>query len=172
MGAAEYVKGLSSAPNINAADVDAVVAEMNAHFERDGKENPYALQRELQDSMQDLVGIIRTQSELEQALTKIQELRERSKHTTVEGNRQYNPGWHLAMDLRSLLTVAEAACRAAMERKESRGAHTRDDFPGPDSEWGKVNLAIRQGPDGSMQVQKEPLPQMPDDLKALFEETK
>jgi succinate dehydrogenase / fumarate reductase flavoprotein subunit len=76
------------------------------------------------------------------------------------------------MDLRSLLTVAEAACRAATERKESRGAHTRDDFPGPDPEWGKVNLAIRQDGDGSMQVAREPLPQMPDELKAFFEEKK
>ena len=172
MGAAEYAKGLGQLPKVDNADVDAVVADMLAHFERDGSENPYALQRELQESMQDLVGIIRTQSELEQALAKIQELKERSKHTTVEGNRQYNPGWHLAMDLRSLLTVAEAACRAATQRQESRGAHTRDDFPGPDPEWGKVNLAIRQAGDGSMQVQKEPLPQMPDDLRKLFEETK
>jgi succinate dehydrogenase / fumarate reductase flavoprotein subunit len=159
-------------PKVDSADVEAVAADMVAHFERDGSENPYALQRELQEAMQDLVGIIRTQSELEQALATIQELKERSKHTTVEGNRQYNPGWHLAMDLRSLLTVAEAACRAATERKESRGAHTRDDFPGTDPEWGKVNLAIRQAADGSMQVQKEPLPEMPGELKALFEETK
>jgi succinate dehydrogenase / fumarate reductase flavoprotein subunit len=96
---------------------------MVAHFERDGSENPYALQRELQESMQDLVGIIRTQSELEQALAKIQELKERSKHTTVEGNRQYNPGWHLAMD-RSPLTVAErpAAPHAA---RRAGGEHAR-----------------------------------------------
>jgi succinate dehydrogenase / fumarate reductase flavoprotein subunit len=145
---------------------------MNSHFERDGSENPYALQRELQESMQDLVGIIRTQSELEQALARIQELKERSKHTTVEGNRQYNPGWHLAMDLRSLLTVAEAATRAAIERKESRGAHTRDDYQGTDPEWGKVNVALRMQADGSMEVAKEPLPTMPDELKKLFEETK
>ena len=172
MGAAEYAKGLTSVPKVDPADIEAVVADMVAHFERDGNENPYALQGELQDTMQALVGIIRTQSELEQALAKIQALKERSKHTTVEGNRQYNPGWHLAMDLRSLLTVAEAACRAATERKESRGAHTRDDFPGPDPEWGKVNLTIRQSADGGMQVQKEPLPQLPEELKPLFEEKK
>ncbi|HET8944299.1 MAG TPA: fumarate reductase/succinate dehydrogenase flavoprotein subunit [Dehalococcoidia bacterium] len=172
MGAAEYAKGLGSLPNVSPADVEAVVADMNSHFERDGSENPYALQRELQESMQDLVGIIRTQSELEQALARIQELKERSKHTTVEGNRQYNPGWHLAMDLRSLLTVAEAATRAAIERKESRGAHTRDDYQGTDPEWGKVNVALRMQADGSMEVAKEPLPTMPDELKKLFEETK
>ncbi len=169
-GAAEYAKGLASLPAVDPADVDAVVADMVAYFERDGNENPYAVQKELQETMQDLVGIIRTQSELEQALSKIQGLKERAGRTSVEGNRQYNPGWHLAMDLQNLLTVSEAACRAAMERKESRGAHTRDDFPGTDPEWGKVNLAVRQGADGGMQVVKEPLPEMPDDLKALFEE--
>ena len=172
LGAAEYAKGLTTFPGVDPADVDLVVADMISHFERDGGDNPYAVQKDLQETMQDLVGIIRTQSELEQALAKIQELKERAKKTSVEGNQQYNPGWHLAMDLRNLLTVAEAACRAAMERKESRGAHTRDDYPGTDSEWGKVNLAIRQQADGGMQVAKEPLPQMPDDLRTLFEEKK
>lgn len=171
-GAAEYASGVGAQPKVDPADVEASVADMVAHFERDGSENPYSLQRELQDTMQDLVGIIRTQSELDRALTKIHELKERSKRTTVEGNRQYNPGWHLAMDLQNLLTVSEAACRAAMERKESRGAHTRDDFPGPDLEWGKVNLAIRAGAGGEMQVQKEPLSQMPEELTKLFEESK
>jgi succinate dehydrogenase / fumarate reductase flavoprotein subunit len=122
--------------------------------------------------MQNLVGIIRTQSELDQALAKLQELKERANATSVEGNQQYNPGWHLAMDLRNLLTVAEAACRAAAERKESRGAHTRDDFPSTDPDWGKFNIAIRQSADGSMQIAKEQLPQMPDDLKVFFEEKK
>jgi len=172
MGAAEYAKGLTTLPGVDQADVDLVVADMISHFERDGGDSPYAVQKDLQETMQDLVGIIRTQSELEQALAKIQELKERAKKTSVEGNQQYNPGWHLAMDLRNLLTVAEAACRAAMERKESRGAHTRDDFPKTDPEWGTVNIAIRRQPDDSMQIAKEPLPQMPDDLKTLFEEKK
>jgi succinate dehydrogenase / fumarate reductase flavoprotein subunit len=171
-GAAVYVKGLSSAPAVNSGDVDDVVSGMLAPFEREGSENPYSVQKDLQETMQDLVGIIRTQSELEEALAKIAELKERAGNTSVEGNRQYNPGWHLAMDLHNLLTVAEAACRAAMERKESRGAHTRDDFPGTDPEWGKVNLAISRGPDGSMQVRKEALPEMPGELKKLFEEQK
>ena len=170
MGAAEYALGLGAAPSVDMAQADEAVSDMLGHFEREGEENPYAVQKDLQETMQELVGIIRTQSELEQALVKLGELRERSERTGVEGNRHYNPGWHLAMDLRSLLTVAEAACRAATMRQESRGGHTREDFPGSDPAWGRVNVAVRQGPDGSMQIAKEPLPQMPDDLRKLFEE--
>ncbi len=120
--------------------------------------------------MQTLVGIIRNGSELEQAIEKIGALKERAKHTSVEGNRQYNPGWHLAMDLRSLLTVSEATARAALERKESRGAQTRDDYPSTDAEFGKVSVVVRESPDGVMQVVQEPLPQMPDELRQLLEE--
>ncbi len=170
-GAAEYAKGVQM-PSLNTAEVEAVAADMMGHFERDGGENPYALQRELQETMQNLVGIIRTQRELEQALEKIQELKRRAKQTGVEGNRQYNPGWHLAMDLRSLLFVSEAITLAALERRESRGAHTREDYPSADPEYGKFNVVIRMGPDGEPQVAKEPLPQMPPDLAALFEEKK
>jgi succinate dehydrogenase / fumarate reductase flavoprotein subunit len=172
LGAAEYVKGLTSQPKVDQADADATAADMFGHFEREGSENPYTIQRELQETMHNLAGIIRTESELKEALAKLQEYKERAQHTGVEGNMQYNPGWHLAMDLRSLLTVSEAITIAAIQRTESRGAHTRDDFPGTDPEWGKVNLAIRQQADSSMQVAKEPLPQMPDDLKTLFEEKK
>jgi len=99
-------------------------------------------------------------------------LKRRAKQTGVEGNRQYNPGWHLAMDLRSLLFVSEAITLAALERKESRGAHTREDYPNTDPEYGKVNIVIRMGPDGEPRVSREPLPQMPADLAALFEEKK
>src|SRR5439155_24346138 len=107
MGAAEYAQGLTSAPAVDYTEVEASVGEMLAYFERDGKENPYALQKELQETMQDLVGIIRTESELREALVKIGELKERAQQAGVEGNRQYNPGWHLAMDLQSLLAVSE-----------------------------------------------------------------
>jgi len=169
IGAAEYALGLSATPSLNEAEAETVVAEMVAHFEREGEENPYAVQNDLQETMHQLVGIIRTRSELEQAQVRLAELKERAARTGVEGNRHYNPGWHLAMDLRSLLTVAEATCRAALLREESRGGHTREDFPAPDPEWGRVNVAVRQAGDGSMQVQKEPLPQMPDDLRALVE---
>jgi succinate dehydrogenase / fumarate reductase flavoprotein subunit len=170
--AAEYAKGLASAPTVNTAEVEAVAADMMAHFERSGSENPYAVQRELQDTMQDLVGIIRTQTELELALERLQALKRRAQQTGVEGNRQYNPGWHLAMDLRSLLLVSEATTKAAIERKESRGAHTRDDYPGTDAEYAKANIVVRMGPDGDPQISKEPLPRMPPELAALFEEKK
>jgi len=172
LGAAAYVKGLAATPAVNPAEADGYAAEMMAHFERSGGENPYQVQQELQETMQNLVGIIRTQSELEEAVEKVQTYKERAKHTGVEGNRQYNPGWHLAIDLRSLLTVSEAMARAALERKESRGAHTRDDYPTTSAGFAGVNVVVRQGPDGEPQISQEPLPQMPAELKALFEEGK
>ena len=172
LGAAAYVKGLAATPAVNPAEADGYAAEMMAHFERSGGENPYQVQQELQETMQNLVGIIRTQSELEEAVEKVQTYKERAKHTGVEGNRQYNPGWHLAIDLRSLLTVSEAMARAALERKESRGAHTRDDYPTTSAGFAGVNVVVRQGPDGEPQISQEPLPQMPAELKSLFEEGK
>jgi len=143
---------------------------MFAPFEREGGENPYTVQQDLQETMQNLVGIIRTESEMKEAVDKIQALKERAKRTGTEGNRQYNPGWHLTMDLHSLLTVSEAITLAALERKESRGAHTRDDCPGPSDEFGKVIVAIRSGADGSPAVAQEPLGEMPDELKQLLED--
>ncbi len=169
-GAAQYAKSLSSPPAVDTAEADAIAPDLLAHFERDGKENPYALQRELQETMHNLVGIVRTESELKQALVRIRDLKERARHMGVEGNRQYNPGWHLAMDLRSLLAVSEAITLAAIERKESRGAHTRDDYPQTSSDWGKSNIAVRIGPDGEPQISREPLPEMPAELRALVEQ--
>jgi succinate dehydrogenase flavoprotein subunit len=169
-GAMEYTKGLASSPSLDSEEVDAIAAEMLGHFEQEGMENPYTLQHELQETMHTLVGIIRTQSELEQALVKIAELKERAKQMRVEGNRQYNPGWHLAIDLHSMLAVSEAITLAAIERTESRGAHTRDDYPETDSEWGKWNLAVRLGTEGEAHVEKEPLPQIPLELAELLKE--
>jgi len=169
-GAAEYAKGLSAQPQVDSQEADAVTAEVLGHFERDGKENPYAIQQDLQATMHTLVGIIRTESELEEALVKIRELKERAAHTVVEGNRQYNPGWHLAMDLRSLLAVSEAITLAAIERKESRGAHTREDYPQTDTEWGKYNIAVRLASNGEVQVAREPLPAIPSELAELLKE--
>jgi succinate dehydrogenase / fumarate reductase flavoprotein subunit len=145
---------------------------MLGHFERDGSENPYSIQRDLQDTMHELVGIIRTQYELETAYAKLQELKQRAQNTGVEGHRQYNPGWHLAMDLRSMLLCSEAITIAAIERKESRGAHTRDDFPGTDAAFSKVNCVVRPNATGDPEVTQEPLPQMPEELAALLEEQK
>jgi succinate dehydrogenase / fumarate reductase flavoprotein subunit len=170
-GAAEYAQGLATLPKVDDADVDAVRTEMFGHFERDGAENPNTIQRELQETMGDLVGIIRTGAELGEAIGRVDGFKERAQNTVVEGNQQYNPGWHLAIDLKSLLTVSEAVARAAQERTESRGGHTRDDYPKADDEWGKYNICVKQKPDGSMSIEKTPLPEMPAELRKLFEES-
>jgi succinate dehydrogenase / fumarate reductase flavoprotein subunit len=167
--AAEYSKKLQGSLSINNEQVDAYARELLAPFEAQGSENPYKIHSDLQDCMQDLVGIIRTESEMKQALGIIQQLRERSRTVKVEGNRHFNTGWHLALDLHSLLTFAEAATLAAIERKESRGGHTRDDYPNTDPKFAKVNIVVRKA-DGAMTLAQEPLPEMPDDLKALLEE--
>jgi succinate dehydrogenase / fumarate reductase flavoprotein subunit len=169
--AAEYAKSLNGSLSINHDQVDSYAREMLAPFESNGTENPYKIHSDLQDCMQSLVGIIRVETELKQALEILQQLKERSKHSKVEGNRQFNTGWHLALDLHSLLTFAEAATLAAIERKESRGGHTRDDYPNPDPKFAKVNIVVRES-NGVMTLTQEPLPELPDELKALLEEKK
>jgi succinate dehydrogenase / fumarate reductase flavoprotein subunit len=169
--AAEHAASVGAEPVVDPAQVEAAEREALAPFERAGKgENPYTVQQELQDTMQDLVGIIRTEGELKSALERIAALKERAARVGVEGHRQYNPGWHLALDLRSLLTVSECVALAAIERRESRGGHTRDDYPKPDPELGKVKMVVRAR-DGKVSVSREPLDEMPEDLRALFEET-
>ena len=136
-----------------------------------GSENPYTIQQELQQTMNDLVGIIRTREELEKSLGEIEKFKERAKNLLVEGHRQYNPGWHLAIDLRNMLLVSECIAKAALEREESRGGHTREDHPGFDEEWGTKNivLSINSTGDG-VDLATQPLPVMPDELAAFFEE--
>ena len=141
-----------------------------APFEREGGENPYTVQHDLQQTMHDLVGIIRTAPEMEQALERIAALKARVADLSVEGHRQYNPGWHLALDLPHMLLVSECIARAALAREESRGGHTRDDFPGPVAEWGSTNLVCEPTPDGGVAVRRQPLPQMPPELAEIFEE--
>ena len=136
----------------------------------DGGENAYAVQHDLQQTMHDLVGIIRTAPEMERALERIAVLRERVAALSVEGHRQYNPGWHLALDLPHMLLVGECIARAALEREESRGGHTRDDFPATDPEWGRINLVCTRTPDGALTVTRQPLPEMPPELAEVFEE--
>ncbi len=169
IGASDYAQGLDAMPDIDTAAVNERITLMQAPFAGSGKENPYTLHKELQDTMQLNVGIIRTESEMNTALEDIASLRERAANASVEGNVQYNPGWHLALDLEHMLHVAEAITKGALERKESRGGHTRDDFPGPTEAFGKVNVVGRMTEDG-IQVQQEPLPQMPAELAKLFEE--
>jgi succinate dehydrogenase / fumarate reductase flavoprotein subunit len=120
--------------------------------------------------MHDLVGIIRTEAEMKDALERVAALKQRIGRLSVEGHRQYNPGWHLALDLPHMLLVSECIAKAALERQESRGGHTRDDFPAADPEWAKTNLVCALGPDGAVQVSRQPLPRMPADLAEIFEE--
>jgi succinate dehydrogenase / fumarate reductase flavoprotein subunit len=135
-----------------------------------GGENPYAIQHELQDKMQELVGIVRRQDDLERGLDTVLSLKRRATSVTAPGNREYNPGWHTANDLNNLLTVAEAIARAAAERKESRGAHFRDDHPGKDETWGKTTLVINKGSDGDMKLTRETIKPLPDELQQIIEE--
>jgi succinate dehydrogenase / fumarate reductase flavoprotein subunit len=169
--AAAYADSLaSSRPTVSEEDVKAAEQYAVAPFSEEGGENPYTIQHDLQQSMNDLVGIIRTAEELEQSLEAIERFKERAKHLQVEGHRQYNPGWHLALDLRNMLIVSESIARAALERQESRGGHTREDFPGPDPEWGSKNLVVRLDDTGeAVALNPQPLPPMPDDLKKFFE---
>jgi succinate dehydrogenase / fumarate reductase flavoprotein subunit len=135
-------------------------------------ENPYQIQYDLQESMQDLVGIVRTESEMQQALSVIAALDGRAENVGIAGHRQYNNGWHTAIDLANLVLVSEAITRAALLRKESRGAQFREDYPDKDPEWGKHNIVVKRGADGEMLVEKRALPPMPDKLQAVIQEMK
>jgi succinate dehydrogenase / fumarate reductase flavoprotein subunit len=122
--------------------------------------------------MQDLVGIVRTEAEMRKALDGLRDLARRARAVRVDGNREYNPGWHTALDLPNLLLVSEAVTLSALERRESRGGHFRDDHPGKDAGLGKVNVIVRKGPGGTMQVSRVPIPEMPAELKQVIEEMK
>ena len=169
--AALYAKDFGGPLTVDAGQVEAVAREVLEPFSRAGGENPYAIQADLQETMQNLVGLIRSERELKEALRTIETLKARAKRVRAEGARTYNPGWHTALDLRSLLAVAECCALAALERKESRGGHTRDDHPYTDDQWGRVNVVLRLR-DGALQLSREPLPEMPAELRALFQERK
>jgi succinate dehydrogenase / fumarate reductase flavoprotein subunit len=163
------------AVRIDEAQVDAAARQALAPFERHGQaggEGPYVIQHELQRMMQDLVGIVRREEEMERALAELRQLRIRAGQAAVPGNREYNPGWHTALDLPNLLTVSEAVTRAALERKESRGAQFRDDYPEKSDEYGKFNIIVRRGPDGEMQISRQPIPAMSPELQAVIQEMK
>jgi succinate dehydrogenase / fumarate reductase flavoprotein subunit len=175
LGAANYVESLSGPrPSVHESDIKAAAQRAIAPFTTgprgEGAENPYLLQLELQQTMNDLVGIIRSADEIQLALKKLGELRQRAEHTVVEGHRQFNPGWHLALDLRNMLAVSECVARAALERTESRGGHTRDDFPVMDPEWRHVLLVCTQDTDGGgVRVKRKEQAAMRVDLSELFE---
>ena len=159
---------------IDATAVEAATREALAPFERRASsgEGPYQVQHDLQDLMQDLVGIVRSEAEIRRALEGLDRLAERARGVGVSSNREYNPGWHTALDLSNLLTISRAITRAALERRESRGGHFREDFPDKDPAQGKVNLLVRTGPGGEMQVVRQPIPEMPAELKKVIEEMK
>ena len=170
--AAEFASRQSSA-RIDAQEADAVIRAALDPFNRQGGgEGPYQVEHDLQTMMQELVGIVRREEEMRRALDGLKTLRERSRRVSVTGNREYNPGWHTALDLQNLITVSEIVTRAALERKESRGGHFRDDFPDKDSAYGKFNIVIKRGSDGEPQVMREPIPEMREDLKRIIEENK
>ena len=155
------------------AQIDTFSREALAPFDRGGDgEGPYKVMHDLQSTMQDLVGIVRKDSEMREALTRLGELNARAAKVGVAGHREYHMGWHTALDLRNLLTVSEAVARSAIERTESRGGHFRDDFPSQAAEWGKVNVQTSRASDGTMKVSRLPIPEMPPELKQVVEEMK
>jgi succinate dehydrogenase / fumarate reductase flavoprotein subunit len=169
--AAKFAKE-NSLGKIDNGKVESVAREALAPFGQTDGESPYQVQKDLQDTMQDLVGIVRNENEMREALEKINGFKKRAENAAVSGNREYNPGWHTALDLKNLLAVSEAITRAALERKESRGAQFRDDYPEKNEQFAKVNTIIAKAADGSMQVHLEPLPEMPEYLKQVIEENR
>jgi succinate dehydrogenase / fumarate reductase, flavoprotein subunit len=155
------------------AGVQAAIEHSLLPFERgQAGENPYRVQSDLQDTMQALVGIVRTEGEMQEALRLIQAYKDRANRVTVSGHREYHAGWHTALDLRNLLTVSEAITRSAIERKESRGGHFREDYPDKVAEFSTFNIMVRQAADGTIEISRVPLPPLPDHLKAVIEEQK
>lgn len=156
--------------SINQEQIDKTVRWSLEAFDRPSGENPFQIQHDLQDMMQDLVGIVRTEDEMQQALVGISELRQRREKISLTGNIDFNPSWHTALDLHNLLNVSEAITLAAIERKESRGGQFRDDYPNKDADFGKINFTIKKGADSEMQITRVPIPEMPDELKQIIEE--
>jgi succinate dehydrogenase / fumarate reductase flavoprotein subunit len=169
--AAEFAR-TNGAVKVDDAAVERAIAESLAPFERgSGGENPYKVQEDLQDTMQNLVGIVRQESEMREALTRLQTYKQRAARVGVSGHREYNGGWHTALDLQHLLTVAEAITLSALERRESRGGHFREDFPDKVADFGTVNVMVKQGA-GGMEVARVPLPPIPAELQQIIEEQK
>jgi succinate dehydrogenase / fumarate reductase flavoprotein subunit len=157
---------------VDKASADAAAAGALQPFESGRTENPYAIQHDLQDAMQRLVGIVRLEDEMREALSVLETLKHRAASAAVHGHREYHPGWHTALDLRHLLTVSEAITRSAIERKESRGGHFREDYPDKVPEFGAINIALHRAADGTMELRRVPIPEMPEELKQVIEEQK
>ncbi|HMJ07538.1 MAG TPA: FAD-binding protein, partial [Pyrinomonadaceae bacterium] len=167
--AAIYAKE-NSAGSVNTDEIDETARKALEPFERASGENPFAIQHDLQAMMQELVGIVRTEDEMQQALEGLKKLRARAANVSAPGNIDFNPGWHTALDLNNLLTVSEAITHAAIERRESRGGQYRDDFPQKDEELGKLNFVLKKQPDASIKIDRVPIPEMPAELKQIIEE--
>jgi succinate dehydrogenase / fumarate reductase flavoprotein subunit len=160
----------NSAGSVDQDQIEEVASWSLEPFSRTAGENAFTIQHDLQGMMQDLVGIVRTQGEMEQALEGLESLKKRARDVSVTGNVDFNPGWHTALDLKNLLTVSEAITRAAIERKESRGGQYRDDFPQKDPAWGTKNIVVKKQSDGSMSISELPIREMPAELKQIIEE--
>ena len=168
VGASEYVSALAAKPKLAQAEIDRALASALAPFKGDSKENAYAVHYELQQMMNDLVGIIRVGAEMREAIEKLELMKERAKHVSVSGDTKFNPGWHIALDLMNMLLVSEAVAKSAMEREESRGGHTRDDFPTMDPKWRAIHVITSW--DGSkVSTERQTLPPMPKELAGLFD---
>jgi len=161
--------------SINEEQIQTASRSALAPFEGEGSSGgngPYQVQQELQEAMQSLVGIVRTESDLKEGLEIIEKLKSKATTIRVEGNREYNPGWHTALDLHNLLTISEAIARCAVMRKESRGAHFRLDYPEKTDEFAGVNMVIKKDSDGRMQVESEPIAPLTDEHKQIIEDNK
>jgi succinate dehydrogenase / fumarate reductase flavoprotein subunit len=156
---------------VNPGEVDEAASRALAPFSRQsGTEGPYQVQESLQATMQNQVGIVRTEQEMQHALAELESLKRRADHVAVPGNREFNPGWHTALDLRPLLIVSEAITRSALARKESRGGHFRDDYPEKDPAFGTINHVTRLGANGEMELVREPIAPLPQELAAIIKE--
>ena len=168
--AAKFAKEHGAAGKIDEAQLDAAAKRALAPFEREGSaDGPYQIQHALQDTMQNLVGIVRVEEEMARAIDEIGKLRQKADAVAVKGNREYNPGWSTALDLHNLLTVSEAVARSALLRKESRGGHFRADAEKKSDEWGKKNIVLKKGAGGQMEIKTAPIPDMPAELKQAIE---
>jgi succinate dehydrogenase / fumarate reductase flavoprotein subunit len=168
--AAEFARGHSSG-TVNSDEVEESARRALAPFERGSEgEGPYQVQESLQTTMQNYVGIVRVEDEMERALIELEVLKKRAENVGVPGNREYNPGWHTALDLRHLLIVSEAITLSALERKESRGGHFRDDYPDKDPAFGTFNHVVKLGANGKMTLERAPIPAMPSELEAIIKE--
>jgi succinate dehydrogenase / fumarate reductase flavoprotein subunit len=169
LGAAEYLNSLGSKlPVADEGEIAAAEAEALAPLDRTGGENPYTVHGEVQETMSSLVGIIRTEAEIKTALAELDKLGERAAAVSAAGGSAYNPGWHLALDMRNIMLMARCVATAALERQESRGGHTRDDYPGMNPEWRKINLVCALEGD-EITITRQPVPAMRQDLLALFD---